>query len=83
VAQSWVTEDGPDRFSVFVELLEPGAQRMRQATAGHIGRPVAILIDGKVVIAPVVRSAIGNSAVISGGYTRVEAARIAEGIGAR
>jgi hypothetical protein len=83
IAHSWVTEDGPDRFSVFVELLEPGAQRMRQATAGHIGKPVAILIDGEVVMAPVVRSAIGNSAVISGGYTRVEAERIAEGIGAR
>ena len=83
IAQSWATEDGPDRFGVSVELLEAGAQRMRQATAAHIGRPVAILIDGQVVMAPVVRSAIGNSAMITGHFTRAEAARIADGIGVR
>jgi len=66
-----------------VELLEAGAQRMRQATAAHIGRPVAILIDGQVVMAPVVRSAMGNSAMITGNFTRAEAARLADGIGMR
>ncbi len=83
IAQSWVTDEGPDRFGVSVQFLEAGAQRMRQATAAHLGRPVAILIDGEVVAAPVVRSAIGNSAVISGDFTRAEAERIANGIGMR
>jgi preprotein translocase subunit SecD len=83
IAQSWVTEDGPDRFGVSVQFLQAGAQRMRQATTAHLGRPVAILIDGEVVAAPVVRSAIGDSAVISGDFTRTEAERIANGIGVR
>jgi preprotein translocase subunit SecD len=83
IARSWVLQDGPDRFGVSVELVEPGAQRMRQATAGHLGRPVAILIDGEVVAAPVLRAAISNSAVISGDFTRTEAERIADGIGMR
>jgi preprotein translocase subunit SecD len=83
IAQSWVTQDGPDRFSVSVEFLEAGALRMRQATSAHVGRPVAILIDGHVVTAPVVRSAISNLAVITGDYTRAEATRIADGIGMR
>lgn len=83
IAQSWVLQDGPDRFGVSVELLEAGAQRMRQATAAHLGRPVAILIDGEVVAAPVLRAAISNSAVISGDFTRAEAERIADGIGMR
>ena len=56
---------------------------MRQATAEHIGRPVAILIDGTVVMAPIVRSPIGDSAVISGQFTREEAERIAAGIDGR
>lgn len=56
---------------------------MRQATAAHLSRPVAILIDGKVVIAPVVRSAISSSAIITGDYSRVDAERIANGIGMR
>jgi len=41
---------------------------------------VAILIDGSVVMAPVVRAPIGDSAVISGKYTRAEAERIADGM---
>ena len=82
IAQRWVTQDGADRFGISVELTAAGADRMRQATANHIGRPVAIMIDGEVVMAPVVRSAIGNSAVISGGFSRTEAERIADGIGA-
>jgi hypothetical protein len=83
IAQSWVLEDGPDRFGVSVEFLQAGAQRMRQATAAHLGRPVAILIDGDVVAVPTVRSAISNAAVISGNFTRAEAERIAEGINMR
>lgn len=81
IAHSWVIQDGSDRYGVSVQLLEAGAQRMRQATAAHLGRPVAILIDGEVVTTPTVRSAIGDSAVISGNYTHAEAQRIANGIG--
>jgi preprotein translocase subunit SecD len=80
VAQSSVSEDGSDRFSVIIQLLPSGADRMRQATAMHVGRPMAILIDGKVVMAPVVRSPINDSAVITGNFTRAEAERIADGM---
>lgn len=81
IAHATVVQDGPDRFGVAVQLLPPGAARMRQATAGHLGRPVAILIDGAVVTAPILRSPIDDAAVISGSYTREEAGRIASGIG--
>jgi len=83
IAQSWVTQDGPERYGVSVQLLEAGARRMRQATAAHIGRPVAVLIDGEVVTAPIVRSAVSDSAWINGNYTQAEAERIADGIGMR
>jgi len=83
IAQSWVLEDEPNRFGVSVHFLEAGAQRMRRATANHLGRPVAILIDGEVVTAPIVRAAISDSAVISGDYTRAEANRIVDGIAMR
>jgi hypothetical protein len=80
VAQSWVSEDGPDRFGVVVQLLPTGAERLRQATIGHISRPIAILVDGKVVSAPIVRSPIADTAVISGSYTARDAESIARGI---
>jgi preprotein translocase subunit SecD len=53
---------------------------MRRATAMHLGRPVAILIDGRVVMAPLVRSPVSESAVITGDFTRAEAERIADGM---
>jgi preprotein translocase subunit SecD len=44
---------------------------------------MAILLDGKVVMTPVVRSPITDSAMITGNFTRAEAERIADGIGKR
>jgi hypothetical protein len=68
------------QFWVDVRLNAAGAAKMRQATMNHLGRPVAILIDGEVVSVPTVKSAIGAAAVISGDYTRADAERIAQGM---
>jgi hypothetical protein len=84
VSQSRVVPgNGPAQFWVSVELSPMGTEKMRRATANHVGRPVAILIDGVVVLAPVLRSPIDGSAVISGDFTRAYAERIANGIGLR
>jgi hypothetical protein len=84
IAQSSVVQgDGPSRFGVSVQFNAAGAQKMRQATASHVGRPVAILIDGVLVAAPVLRDPISTSAVISGDYTKADAERIVNGIGIR
>jgi preprotein translocase subunit SecD len=65
---------------VAITFNDAGASRMTIATAGHVGRPLAILIDGEVVMAPVLRSPITASAVISGDFMRAEAERIVSGI---
>ena len=80
LALAWVVDDDTSGFGVGVQLLPEGAERMRHATAHHVGRPVAMLIDGTVVMAPIVRSPIGDAAVIDGPFTREEATRIAAGI---
>lgn len=82
IQQTAVAEEN-GRFRVEVQFTEGGARLMRRATGGHLGRPVAILIDGQVVMAPIVTSPIGASATISGDFTRREAERIAAGIGPR
>jgi preprotein translocase subunit SecD len=56
---------------------------MRAATGGHIGKPVAILLDGQMVMAPVVKASLGASAEITGNFTKAQAERIVEGIGIR
>ena len=40
------------------EFTAEGARKMREATASHVGRPMAILIDGEVVMAPTLRDPI-------------------------
>jgi hypothetical protein len=81
IAQTSVVQgDEPPHFGVVVQFTEAGAQKMRQATTSRAGGLVAILVDGDVVAAPVVRGPISTSAVISGAYTEAEARRIADGI---
>jgi hypothetical protein len=70
----------PESFNVALTFNPEGAQKIGRATRDHIGRPLAILIDGVVVMAPTVRSAIGDSALINGSYTRAEATRIVDGV---
>lgn len=84
IAQSGVVPgDNASEFWIDVEFTAAGAERMRQATARHIGRPVAILIDGAVAAAPRLRSPIAASAVISGDFGQDEAQAIADGIRGR
>jgi beta-lactamase regulating signal transducer with metallopeptidase domain len=79
VTKARVKEDG-SRFSVEVELGAEAAARMAEATRRHVDRPVAILLDGEVVMAPVVRGTVGEKAMITGDFTREEAEQIAAGL---
>jgi protein-export membrane protein SecD len=55
-----------------------GAQRFGQATQENVGRPFAIVLDNKVISAPVIREPIlGGSGVISGNFTVQEAQDLA------
>ena len=69
-----------EQFGVEVRLSEQGSASMRAATRRHIGRPVALMLDGLVVAAPTVRSEIGDVGMLSGDYSRSEAERIVRGI---
>jgi preprotein translocase subunit SecD len=81
IARAQVVQgDSASAFSVSVTFNAGGAAKVSRATANHIGRPLAILLDGEVVMAPVLRSPITTTAIISGQFTRVEAERIVTGI---
>ena len=70
-------------FNVAVTFSSAGAAKMSRATASHLNKPVAILINGRVVAAPVVRAQISDQAVISGDFDREQAAAIAAGLNPR
>jgi hypothetical protein len=81
IAAARLVQGSPAQYSVGIEFNEAGTEKIRAATGGHIGKPVAILLDGQVVMAPVVRASLGASAVITGKFTRAQAERIVKGIG--
>ena len=81
IAAARLVQGSPAHYSVGIEFNVSGAEKIRAATGGHIGKPVAILLDGQVVMAPVVRASLGASAVITGNFTKAQAERIVEGIG--
>ncbi len=83
VASARVVDAGGGRFSVGVVFSAAGSSRMAAATQAHLGKPVAIILDGRVIAAPTLRSPISGSAVISGNFTRAEADAIAAGLTAR
>lgn len=59
---------------VTFRLDKEGARRFAGMTQDNIGRPLAIVLDGKVITAPVIRSAItGGSGEISGAFSTEEA----------
>lgn len=64
-------------FDIHIIFNAEGAEKMAKATREYIGKQLAILIDGKVVSAPMVRDTIFDRAVISGSFTNEEAERIA------
>lgn len=60
------------------KLDHNGARRFADMTRDNIGRPLAIVLDGKVITAPVIRSVIGGgSGEISGSFTVKEASELA------
>ncbi|HZT76431.1 MAG TPA: hypothetical protein VFA27_07225 [Vicinamibacterales bacterium] len=70
----------PGQFNIGVRFTPAAGEKLRAATADHIGRPVALMIDGEVVMAPTLRSAFGADALVTGNYTKDEADRIANGM---
>jgi protein-export membrane protein SecD len=55
-----------------------GGQKFGQVTTENVGRPFAIVLDGKVISAPVIRSPItGGTGVITGNFSVDEANNLA------
>ena len=63
-AEARVLESGP---AVAVVLTDDGAKKMAALSAEQNSKPIALLLDGQVIWAPVMRGSIGKEAVLTGG----------------
>jgi preprotein translocase subunit SecD len=59
------TLPGGERAASFVFTAD-GARKMEQLSAAQANKPIALLLDGKIVWAPIVRSTISNEAMLTG-----------------
>jgi|GEM_PF-1515085 len=55
-----------DELMVQIALSEEGGKKMRILTESHLNKPMAILANGEVIMAPVIRSQIAGAIEISG-----------------
>ncbi|MBN1963643.1 MAG: protein translocase subunit SecD [Anaerolineae bacterium] len=58
-------------------LNSDGAALFGPFTSAHVGQPLAIVLDGVVISAPVIRQALTDGGSISGGFTQDEAQSLA------
>jgi preprotein translocase subunit SecD len=68
--------DTPDTRSIEILVTKDGAERLEKASRAHIGKPIAVLLEGKIYTAPQVQSELTAPIVVSG-VPREEAERIA------
>ncbi len=69
--------------SVGIKFNSEGSALFGKLTESHVGQPIAIFLDGKVISAPVVQQAIyGGEAVITGNFSVDEAKLLAQNLNA-
>lgn len=66
------------KMVVALQFNKIGAKKFARTTGGHIGEKLAIVLDGKVRSAPVIRAKIdGGSAIVEGNFSLQEAKDLA------
>jgi len=64
--------------AIVIDLKPVGAKTFARATTDHVGRMFAVVIDNRVICAPVVQTPIrGGSLTITGAFSREEAEGLA------
>jgi hypothetical protein len=75
-----VIKDKEGRPAIALELDEAGGKRLAKLTGEHLDRPMAILVDDRVVAAPTIRSAIQDKVEISGVFDQREIDQLADAL---
>lgn len=72
-------QDPDDRYEIKLRLTKAAAAKMATATENHIGKPVAITVNGKVIHAAIVNQRLEEEVIIvkgNLGFRKEEAQRI-------
>jgi len=78
-----VGKDERMRPAVVIRFTGPSREKMGDLTGGWVGKRLAILVDGKVVSSPTLKTKLTDAAIITGELTEAEVERIARGLRAK
>lgn len=68
----------PPHYVAYIHFTPTAAARLGAFTREHIGARLAIVVDGKILLAPTIVAEFGPTAVIQGLFSRAEMTRLAE-----
>ena len=78
IERAFPTTDEYGRYAISLKFNASGTIAFRDVTSKNVGRRLAIVLDGKVYSAPVLKTSIDNGqAEITGSFTLEEAKRLA------
>ncbi|MEZ4868544.1 MAG: protein translocase subunit SecD [Caldilineaceae bacterium] len=70
-------QDQFNQWQIHFSLSSQGSDQFYNYTNSHIGQPMAIVLDGRVLSAPRINAAISDNGVITGQFTQAEAESLA------
>ena len=76
IARAEARNDADAGPSVAILLTDEGARKMSELSAAQANKPIALLLDGKVIWAPVVKGSIGKEVRLTGGNGGLTKAQI-------
>jgi protein-export membrane protein SecD len=67
----------PNQWTIIFELTQDAATIFGDYTEAHVGEPLAIVLDGRVLSTPVIQARLDSAGVITGNFTKREAEQLA------
>jgi preprotein translocase subunit SecD len=83
IAKASAGTDDNNNPLIEIEFTKDGAKKIAALSEAQQNKRIAIVIDGKVVSAPLVRAKIGSRAQITGKFEKQEVERIIKAINAK
>jgi protein-export membrane protein SecD len=77
LASAMAAIDQFNQWRINFTLTSEGSNQFLEYTSSHIGQPMAIVLDGRVLSAPTINGAISGNGEISGQFTQQEAESLA------
>jgi len=80
IAEARAAVDGQQKPVVEIVFTKEGAKKMAKLSEQHQNKHLAILVDGKVISAPIIRARISERALIAGKFTKDDVEKLAKEI---